>query len=71
VSEERVNYETKDNELVFTATLPQIQSAMSFGGDGEVRIKLDIPASDRPAALRLAELGPGKLLRMAVRIDEP
>lgn len=30
----------------FLATIPDIQSAIKFGGDGSVRIQLDIPESE-------------------------
>jgi hypothetical protein len=56
-------------EIEFTATLPQIQSALSFGA-GQARVKLDIPESDKAAALRLAAYGEGKVLRVVVRIEE-
>jgi hypothetical protein len=42
-------------ELIeFIATLPPIQSAMSVSGNGDgMRIKLDIPESEVPKAIRL------------------
>lgn len=70
MSEEQAIYETKDNELVFTATLPEIQSAISVGADG-ARLKIDVGETDIDEVLKLARYGRGKLLRVAVRIDEP
>jgi len=42
-------------ELIeFIATLPPIQSAMSVSGNGDgMRIKLDIPESEVPKAIKL------------------
>ena len=42
-------------KISFVASLPDIQSAISIGGDG-VRIKLDVPESDLPNAIRLVML---------------
>lgn len=50
--------------ITFTASLPPIQSALSFGSDG-ARIKLDIPESDLPAALKLVMLK-GKVFKVTV-----
>lgn len=58
--------------IEFRASLPQIQSAISLSGqegDG-ARIKLDIPGTDRLAALKLAMLA-GRPLKVTVEIDEP
>ena len=44
-------------KIQFTASLPDILSAINIAGqDGNSRIKLDIPASDVDAVLRLIEL---------------
>jgi len=44
-------------KIEFTAILPDILSAISIAGqDGNSRIKLDIPASDIEAVVRLIEL---------------
>jgi len=44
-------------KIVFTASLPDILSAINIAGqDGNSRIKLDIPASDIEAVVRLIEL---------------
>jgi len=42
--------------ITFNASLPDIQSAISIGGDGATRIKLDIPSSDLPEAVKLTLL---------------
>ena len=44
-------------KIVFIASLPDILSAINIAGvDGNSRIKLDIPASDIEAVVRLIEL---------------
>jgi len=44
-------------KIVFIASLPDILSAINIAGqDGNSRIKLDIPASDITAVIRLIEL---------------
>ena len=44
-------------KIEFMATLPDILSAINIAGqDGNSRIKLDIPASDIEAVVRLIEL---------------
>lgn len=35
----------------FRATLPMIQSAVKIGGDGSMRIQLDVPETEMPHAL--------------------
>lgn len=58
-------------KIEFTASLPAIQSALSVGGangDG-VRLKLDIPGSDLPAAARLIMLQ-GKTFKVTVEAED-
>jgi len=44
-------------KIVFTASLPDILSAINIAGqDGNSRIKLDIPASDIGAIIQLIEM---------------
>ena len=44
-------------KVVFIASLPDILSAINIAGqDGNSRIKLDIPASDVEAVVRLVDL---------------
>ena len=44
-------------KIVFTASLPDILSAINIAGvDGNSRIKLDIPASDVAAVVQLIEM---------------
>jgi len=43
-------------KIKFNASLPPIQSAISFSGDGGCRIKLDVPETDTEAMLQLAKL---------------
>jgi hypothetical protein len=57
------------DEIKFYASLPPIQSAVTFAGsrgDG-ARIKLDLPASEAEAALLLAHHGRGCLLEVSVK----
>jgi len=42
--------------IEFLASFPDIQSAISIGGDGSTRIKLDIPESELPQAVKLVLL---------------
>ena len=43
-------------EITFIASLPDIQSAISIGGDGATRVKFDIPESDLAEAVKLVML---------------
>ena len=43
-------------EIKFIASFPDIQSAISIGGDGATRIKLDIPESELAEAVKLVLL---------------
>jgi len=44
-------------KIIFTASLPDILSAINIAGqDGNSRIKLDIPASDVVAVVQLIEM---------------
>ena len=42
--------------ISFNASLPDILSAISIGGDGATRVKLDIPSSDIANAVKLTLL---------------
>jgi len=42
-------------QITFSASLPEIQSAISVGGDG-ARIKLDIPETDLAEVIRLVTM---------------
>ena len=42
--------------IQFTASLPDIQSAISIGGDGSTRVKIDIPESELSEAVKLVML---------------
>lgn len=57
-------------EIRFAASLPEIQSAVSFGGPS-ARVKLDIPETDIAEAIKLAAYGRGKVLRVTVEVEEP
>lgn len=52
-------------EIGFSAYLPEIQSAISIGGDG-ARLKLDVPESELAAIVKLAAYGRGKVLRVTI-----
>ena len=43
-------------KIEFIASLPDIQSAISIGGDGATRVKFDIPESDLAGAVKLVML---------------
>ena len=45
--------EDEYEHTTFVAAFPAIQSAIKFGGDGGVRIQLDIPDTDAAAAVKL------------------
>jgi len=41
------------DEIRMMASIPMIQSAISIGGDGSTRLKLDIPASEIAKVMQL------------------
>ena len=43
-------------KIEFIASLPDIQSAISIGGDGSTRLKIDIPESEIAEAVKLVML---------------
>lgn len=43
-------------KLEFIASLPDIQSAITIGGDGATRVKFDIPESEIANAVKLVML---------------
>jgi hypothetical protein len=53
----------------FTATIPQIQSAVNFSGDGSTGPKLEIPTSEIAEMVKLAAFGREKLLRVTVSAE--
>ena len=58
------------NKIEFIASLPPIQSAISIDGMGDgARIKLDIPASDLTAVIRLQAFL-GMALRVTIEPDD-
>lgn len=55
--------QTKDDPIAeFVASIPPIQSAVSLGGDGSGRIKLDVPESDMAEVLKLIAFGRDRAL---------
>lgn len=58
------------DEIHLNATIPQIQSAIKFGGDGSARVQLDIPASEIAELLKLVAYGPGRLLKVRVTVED-
>jgi len=61
----------KPKPVVFTfaASLPPIQSAITFDGMGDgARIKLDLPRTESGAAVLLQQKGAGKLLRVTIEV---
>ena len=55
-------------DIQFVASLPEIQSAISIGGDGG-RIKLDIPESEIAALVKLAAYGRGRVLQITIKAE--
>lgn len=51
--------------ISFIASIPMIQTAISFGGDGATRLKLDIPESELANAAKLL-LFKGQSFRVTV-----
>lgn len=58
------------SEFQFFASIPQIQSAISIGGDQSGRIKLDVPGSEFAEVMKMAAYGSGKLLKITVEVQE-
>lgn len=56
-------------QIRFKATLPEIQSAVSIGGDGG-RVKVDLPESEMAALVQLAAYGRGKVLDVTVEVED-
>ena len=52
-------------EITFIASLPDIQSAISIGGDGATRVKLDMPESELPETIKLVMLK-GQAFRVTI-----
>jgi hypothetical protein len=57
--------------ISFLASLPQIQSAIRFAGDGSVRVQLEVPASERANVVPLIALNDCVLeVTIKVRVEE-
>ncbi len=56
-------------KIEFIASLPDIQSAISIGGDGATRVKLDIPESELAQAVKLVMLK-GKAFNVKIEVIE-
>ena len=54
-------------QIEFLASLPDIQSAISIGGDG-IRLKLDIPETEMSEAIKLVMLK-GKVFRVTIECE--
>lgn len=55
--------------FTFNASLPPIQSAITFDGLGDgARIKLDLPRTESGAAVLLQQKGAGKLLKVTIEV---
>lgn len=58
-------------KIIFTASLPDILSAYNISGqDGNSRIKLDIPASDVEAVLRMIKELKGQSFKVSIEKSE-
>ena len=55
--------------MEFIASLADVQSAISIGGDGSTRVKLDIPESELANAVKLVMLK-GKAFRVKIETIE-
>ena len=56
----------QNQKIIFTASLPDILSAINIAGvDGNIRIKLDIPASDMLQVVQLQAMV-GKAFKVTV-----
>lgn len=61
-----------DEPVTFLASIPPLQSALTFAGDGGARLKIDIPDSEIAAAAKLLMLrGKVLIVSMVVAPDEP
>jgi hypothetical protein len=60
--------EQKLRAVVFSAYIPPLQSAITFGDDS-ARLKLDIPAECREQAKALVDFQ-GKRLKVLVEVDD-
>lgn len=54
----------------FRAIIPQIKSAILFGGEGDSQVKLECPDSERAEVLKLAAYAPGRVLRVTVSAED-
>lgn len=56
----------QNQKIIFTASLPDILSAINIAGvDGNIRIKLDIPASDMLQVVQLQAMV-GKAFKVTI-----
>jgi hypothetical protein len=60
--------EESEDTVEFEATIPLLQSAISIGGDGGARVKLDIAESDIAAVKRLMDLR-GEVLKVVMKVE--
>jgi len=56
-------------QIVFIASLPDIQTAIGISGTGDTRVKIDIPATDIAEAVKLVLLK-GKVFRVTIDTEE-
>lgn len=59
---------SKPGQVMFEATIPALQSAITIAGDGGARLKLDVPESEMEAVARLLALR-GQVLRVTVEVE--
>jgi len=53
----------------FMAVIPDLQSAFTISGQGDGRLKLDIPESELPAVLRLIAFGRERALKVTIHAE--
>ena len=56
-------------KIEFIASLADVQTAISIGGDGSTRLKLDIPASELAEAVKMVMLK-GKAFKVNIEAIE-
>ena len=53
----------------FCCSVPTIQSAIKVGGDGSIRLQLDIPSSELPEAIKLV-MAQGKVINATLQWED-
>jgi len=67
-AEKPAQQQQRTERVTFTATVPPCARAVDFHGDGGARLQLDIPESDKPAALQIAAFFLQQQLRVTIEV---